>query len=117
MTDNTGQEQNSKTFYDLLSSLSRKVESSPTEWNKSKHEGESRLEITKMFLSWFFMLIAFGFLFSAFYNFMAALINTNHLLEEKVPFLDVVNTVSIITTTLSSGVGFVIGYYFKNKDG
>jgi len=34
---------------------------------------------------------------------------------ELIPYIEVSNTVSLITTTLSSGVGFVIGYYFKLK--
>lgn len=103
-------------FNSILDIVNDKLKTSDKKFNTQQHDRESRLTITKMFLSWFFMLIGFSFIFSAFYNFMAALINTNPNLQDKIQMLDVANTVSIITTTLSSGVGFVIGYYFKNKD-
>jgi ABC-type Fe3+ transport system permease subunit len=85
-------------------------------FDKEKHDHESRLKITQLFLKWYFALIVFSFCFAIVYNFAAAYMNDGTNVENNyLPYLDVSNTVSIITTTLSSGVGFVIGYYFKNK--
>jgi|WetSurMetagenome_2_1015567.scaffolds.fasta_scaffold673748_1 hypothetical protein len=97
-----------------LDQISEKIESSPS-FDKLKHDSESRLSITKLFLIWYFSLIAGSFIFSAAYNFLAAYINLKNP-NNPINYLDVSNTVSIITTTLSSGVGFVIGYYFKNSN-
>lgn len=104
----------------VLDALNARVESSQDKFDASEHDSRSRLEITKLFLKWYFCLIAGSFIFSLVYNFWAASINSdliskNQQLQNLIPYLDVSNTVSIITTTLSSGVGFVIGYYFKNK--
>lgn len=84
------------------------------------NEVKSRLTITKLFLTWYFSLICGSFAFSLVYNFFAAIMNlklaaTNKDLIIQIPYLDVSNTVQIITTTLSSGFGFVMGYYFRNK--
>jgi len=86
------------------------------QFNPKQHDSEARREITKLFLKWYFVLIAFAFLFSAGYNFYAAYMNIALSSTDKLKYLEITNTVSLITTTLSSGVGFVIGYYFKNKE-
>lgn len=90
-----------------------------SKFDANKHAHESRLKITTLFLVAYFLLIAGSFIFSMIYNFHAAHINEELLKTNPnahfLDYLDVYNTVSIITTTLSSGVGFVIGYYFKNK--
>lgn len=101
---------------DSIGALLSRIDRYGTSFDQRRHDSESRLRITTLFLKWFFSLILFSFLFSAAYNFVAAWINTNRDLTDKIPLLDVSNTVSIVTTTLSSGVGFVIGYYFKNKE-
>lgn len=101
-----------------LDRLSRKTverEAEVKNWNKEKHEGEARLAITRLVLWWYFVLITFSFLFAAGYNFIASSLNTNIPQESIIPYLDIFNTVSLITSSLGSGVGFVIGYYFKNK--
>ncbi len=90
-------------------------ESPPESWNKEKHDGESRLAITRLFLKWFFFLIIWAFVFAATYNFLVAYIN-HRIPGAALPYVEILNAVSLITTTLSSGVGFVIGYYFKNKE-
>lgn len=102
-----------KKEHDNIEDLFNEIEATTNPFNQSKHDSEARKEITKLFLKWYFCLIVSAFSFAAFYNFMAAWIN--HSMQSDISFLDVSNTVSIITTTLSSGVGFVIGYYFKNK--
>ena len=90
--------------------------SSYNNFNAKKHDRETRKQITKLFLNWYFWLIILAFLFCLGYNWIIALLNINLLSKgmELIPYIEVSNTVSLITTTLSSGVGFVIGYYFKN---
>jgi hypothetical protein len=85
-------------------------------FDTKKHDRETRKQITKLFLNWYFWLIIFAFIFCFGYNWAVALLNLNLLSNklELIPYIEVSNTVSLITTTLSSGVGFVIGYYFKN---
>ncbi len=95
---------------DKLDNLSKEVGS----FNRIQHDSESRLKITTLFLKAYFWLIAGTFIFTGFYNFIAAWISFK-MPDNPIPYLEVTNTVAIITTTLSSGVGFVIGYYFKNK--
>jgi hypothetical protein len=85
-------------------------------FNPEHHNSKLRGEITTLFLKWYFGLIAGSFAFSAIYNFLAGLLNYHYTQNNPINYLDVSNTVSIVTTTLSSGVGFVIGYYFKNKN-
>lgn len=83
-------------------------------FNKDEHESKSRLEITRLILKWYFRLVAGSFGFCFFYNCTIAFLNDS-LECEPIPYLDVYNTVSIITASLTGIVGFVIGYYFKGK--
>ena len=100
-----------------LDEISRKADSlASTTFDKAEHESKSRLEITKLFLKWYFCLICGSFLFCILYNLMAAMLNFYFNTNNPIKHVDVSNTVSIVTTTLSSGMGFVIGYYFKNKE-
>lgn len=96
-----------------LDEIAKKIEA-PTLFDQRQHDSESRFTITRLFLTCYFGLIAGSFLFSAAYNFGAAYINIQ-IPNNPISYLDVSNTVAIITTTLSSGVGFVFGYYFKNS--
>lgn len=105
-------------FKSLLTKLARVEEKTEEKkFDPGQHGAEARLTITKLFLKWYFCLIAGSFIFCLAYNFIAASINHNLTLtgESIIPYLELTNTVSLITTTLSSGLGFVIGYYFKNK--
>lgn len=108
-------ETNTQNLRAKLDNISKGIETDPA-FNKTKHESESRLIITQLFLNAFFLLIAGGFLFCLIYNFGAAYLNKYLELASPIKYLDIANTVSLITTTLSGGMGFVIGYYFKNKD-
>jgi ABC-type Fe3+ transport system permease subunit len=102
-------------LFSKLDKIYHDVDSSQNKFDKSEHDSKSRLEITKLFLWWYFVLICFAFLFGAGYNFIAAYLNQGIAKDYAISYLDISNTVSLITTTLGSGVGFVIGYYFKNK--
>lgn len=98
-----------------LSKLDKEIESSS--FDQKEYDSKSRLEITKLFLKWYFGLICGGFIFCLIYNYGAAYLNFQFReLNNSMKYVDISNTVTIITTTLSSGMGFVIGYYFKNKE-
>lgn len=101
-----------------LDDLRKKVEDNTPEskFHQQEHDSKSRLEITKLFLRSYFYLIAGAFIFCLIYNYGAALINSYWEVNVPIRYVDVTNTVSLITTTLSGGMGFVIGFYFKNKD-
>lgn len=104
----------SKRLLGTLRKLKDKVDSDNPNFDQPKHDSESRLEITRLFLKWYFGLIAGSFIFAAFYNWIFACINFKT--QANIAYLDISDTVSIVTTTLNTGFGFVIGYYFKNKE-
>lgn len=83
-------------------------------FNKTEHDSHSRLEITKIFLKWYFCLFAGTFIFCGLYNCIVAIFNYNFLSE--IEYLNIGNTISLVAGILSSALGFVIGYYFKNKE-
>ncbi|MDA0617351.1 MAG: hypothetical protein O3A66_01350 [Proteobacteria bacterium] len=82
-----------------------------------KHDRETKWKITKLFLTWYFTLIIGAFCFCLIYNCVISWCNIKLLSKnmDLIPYIEVSNTVSLITTALSSSVGFVIGYYFKNN--
>jgi hypothetical protein len=85
-------------------------------FNKTEHDSNSRLEVTKLILTWYFALIVCSFLFVPLYNLLIAFLNDYYLIENPITYIEVSPTVSIVTNTLNGIIGFVIGYYFKNKD-
>ena len=101
------------------------IKAKSASFDKIKHDSESRLQITKLFLWAYFILIAASFVFCYTYNNNIAdlyLVATKSSASGTLPvnvlpeYINVSQTVSLITATLSSGVGFVIGYYFKNGE-
>lgn len=76
------------------------------------YKDNHRKEITTLFLNWFFGLIIFSFCFCFIYNWVLA---THFNQTSGMKPLDVANIVPIITTTLGTGMGFIIGYYFKGN--
>ncbi len=75
---------------------------------------KSRLEITKYFLSSFFGLIIFSFIFCFIYN-LCFIPWGDNLIKHGIKPLDITNILPLITTTLGTGLGFIMGYYFKDK--
>jgi hypothetical protein len=73
---------------------------------------DSRKEITKFFLSWFFWLIFGAFIFCYIYNLTFAVFFPENKIIEPV---DIGKIVPLITTTFGTGMGFIIGYYFKGN--
>jgi len=100
---------------DVVNQKTAKRKQELSEWNKEEHEGKARLAITRLVLWSFFSLIVFSFLYAAGYNFYASYLNMLLPDVDKIKYLDIPNTVSLMTSALGSSVGFVIGYYFKSK--
>ena len=84
--------------------------------NQKQHNSQARLKITKLFLWGYFSLIGGSFIFCLVYNILAGWLSKKLSFTTPIEYINVIQTVSLITTTLSSGVGFVIGYYFKNDE-
>ncbi len=105
---------------DDLDVLDKVLKGTEKQFNKTEHDTRSRLEITKLILWWYFILISLSFLFSGIYNFLAAWVNNVISIGSHpqvcLEYLDVYKTVTIITTALTGIVGFVIGYYFKGSN-
>lgn len=76
---------------------------------------KTRFEITRMFLSWFFGLMVFSFFFCLFYN-AAFILWGDKLVESGVKPVDIATILPLITTTLGTGLGFIMGYYFKGDE-
>lgn len=87
-----------------------------------RSEESTRHSLTFYFIIGFFILIALGAVFVAIYNSLAVgwviKLNAAGLVEQsnKVPFLELDKVLSIIISSLGTSLGFIIGYYFKNKD-
>ena len=92
-----------------------KIENIPYK-NQKQHNSQARLKITKLFLWGYFSLIGGSFIFCLVCNILAGWLSKKLSFTTLIEYINVVQTVSLITTTLSSGVGFVIGYYFKNDE-
>ncbi|MCK7307889.1 MULTISPECIES: hypothetical protein [Enterobacter] len=89
---------------------------------KLRSDEDTRHSLTFLFLVGFFALIGMGAIFVAVYNSLAVgwviKLNTAGMVDlaRKVPFLELDKVLSIIVSALGTSLGFIIGYYFKNKD-
>lgn len=87
-----------------------------------RSEESTRHSLTFYFIIGFFMLLALSAAYVAFYNHLAVgwiiQLNKAGLIEQsnKIPFLELDKVLSIIISALGTSLGFIIGYYFKNKD-
>ncbi|WP_313069527.1 hypothetical protein [Atlantibacter hermannii] len=88
----------------------------------SKNEGETRSALTISFLGGFFALIALSGLFVLWYN-NSVVSWVIHLKEAGVPDasnylkpLELEKVLSVIIGALGTSLGFIIGYYFKEKN-
>ncbi|HBH6930767.1 TPA: hypothetical protein KUN31_000115 [Enterobacter cloacae] len=88
----------------------------------SKHEGKTRSALTISFLIGFFVLIAFSGLFVLWYN-NSVISWVIELKKAGVPDastylkpLELEKILSIIIGALGTSLGFIIGYYFKEKN-
>lgn len=89
---------------------------------KLRSDEDTRHSLTFFFLVGFFTLIGSGAIFVAFYNSLAVdwiiKLKDAGLIEqsEKISLLELDKVLSIIVSALGTSLGFIIGYYFKNKD-
>lgn len=89
---------------------------------KLRSEEGTRHSLTFYFILGFFILIVLGGIFVLFYNSLAVSwvirLNESGLHDQagKVPFLELDKVLSIIVSAFGTSLGFIIGYYFKNKD-
>lgn len=100
-----------------LETINSYIKNKP-EYNAAQHKNESRFIITKMFLRWYFGILLGSFVFCSLYNWTCAYINHAYEFTQEtgLKYLEVSTIISLIAATLSSSLGFVIGYYFKGKE-
>lgn len=88
----------------------------------SKHEGQTRSTLTISFLIGFFALLALSGLFVLWYNnhVVSWVINLNKAgISDASTYLkplELEKVLSVIIGALGTSLGFIIGYYFKEKN-
>lgn len=90
--------------------------------NAIKNEGHTRNKLTLSFIGGFFGILIFCCVFVLIYNWMAVgwaidLKTAGYNKElNSVPFIELDKLLSIMIGAFGTSLGFIIGYYFKNKD-
>ncbi|EOC1556015.1 hypothetical protein ACI1BJ_004247 [Cronobacter dublinensis] len=90
--------------------------------NALKHEGHTRNKLTLFFISGFFGILIFCCIFVLVYNWMAVgwAIDLKLYGYDKdlgsIPFIELDKLLSIMIGAFGTSLGFIIGYFFKNKD-
>nr|DAL83171.1 MAG TPA: vesicle-associated membrane protein 2 [Caudoviricetes sp.] len=86
-----------------------------------KNEGQTRNQLTLYFIAGFFGILVFCCLFVLFYNWLAVHwiidLKSNGFDSDlaKVPFIELDKLLSIMIGAFGTSLGFIIGYYFKDK--
>ncbi|WP_347360792.1 hypothetical protein [Vibrio vulnificus] len=119
-TQKNTNEKNDDANEDLIQRLD-KLEKE-TKLQDKQHDPKTRSELTMKFVAFFFMLLAGSYVFVLMYNeaavsWMIRLKDKN--LDESiknVTLLDFQAVISLIITGLGTSLGFIIGYYFKDKN-
>lgn len=101
---------------DDIETVSEKYKLQNDTFDSKEHTAKSRISITKLFMYWFFGLIAASVFLSPVINLGIAYVNEFYKLSCPMPYLKATKALSIIVSTLGSIFGFVIGFYFKNKE-
>ncbi|MEB7993459.1 hypothetical protein NGI19_08590 [Raoultella ornithinolytica] len=90
-------------------------------FNPARDDGQTRNKLTITFLKGFFGLLIFSCVFVLAYNYFAvgwAISLSQAKLDEaakSITFLELDKILSIIIGALGTSLGFIIGYYFKEK--
>lgn len=90
--------------------------------NAIKNEGHTRNKLTLFFIAGFFGILIFCCVFVLIYNWIAVgwaidLKTAGYNKElNSVPFIELDKLLSIMIGAFGTSLGFIIGYYFKNKD-
>lgn len=91
-------------------------------FNSARDDGQTRNRLTNTFLKGFFGLLIFSCIFVLIYNYFAvgwAIALSQAKLDEAaktINFLELDKVLSIIIGALGTSLGFIIGYYFKEKN-
>nr|DAM44316.1 MAG TPA: hypothetical protein [Caudoviricetes sp.] len=84
-------------------------------------DGKTRSTLTITFMRGFFGLIVFSFIFVIAYNYCAVQwvlqLQSKGLMEasKSIALLELDKVLSIMVSALGTSLGFIIGYYFKDK--
>jgi len=85
--------------------------------SKTPTDEESRSKIALKFVTWYLIFIGAVLLLVPIYNLYALRgINVEVKNDEPVQTLDIGTTLTQIGTILGAPLGFVVGYYFKEKE-
>ncbi|MBD8157218.1 hypothetical protein ABEH00_10030 [Pantoea agglomerans] len=85
-------------------------------------DDKARHNLTFLFLKCFFGLFVGAWIFILIYNWSVVCwiiwLNEHNLssVADKIPLLELDKLLSLIISALGTSLGFIIGYYFKNKD-
>ncbi|EIO4081394.1 TPA: hypothetical protein ACMDVU_003225 [Vibrio parahaemolyticus] len=87
-----------------------------------QHDPKTRSELTMKFVAFFFLILAGSYIFVLIYNEFA--VTWMIRLKEKgldesiknITLLDFQAVISLIISGLGTSLGFIIGYYFKDKN-
>lgn len=85
-------------------------------------DGVARNTLTKHFIIGFFGILVFTCVFVLVYNWLAVYWNidiqaaSGSSAMQQIPFLEVDKLLSIMIGALGTSLGFIIGYYFKDKN-
>ncbi len=87
-----------------------------------QHDPKTRSELTMKFVVFFFSLLGASYIFVLIYNYAA--VNWMISLKEKgldeaaksIALLDFQAVISLVISGLGTSLGFIIGYYFKDKN-
>ncbi|MCR1553743.1 MAG: hypothetical protein NQ098_16735 [Enterobacter cloacae] len=91
-------------------------------FNSAKDDGQTRNKLTLTFLRGFFGLLIFSCFFVLIYNYCAvrwsiALSSANlNEASKSIHLLELDKVLSIMIGALGTSLGFIIGYYFKEKN-
>ncbi|HEM8303344.1 MULTISPECIES: hypothetical protein [Providencia] len=107
-----------------ISDDSKFIEISQTEHERaSKVETKDRSKLTTNFVWGFFILLVWSFVFVFVYNWVAVWwaidLQERGMVEaaNKIALLELDKVISLIVGVLGTPLGFIIGYYFKEKKG
>ncbi|MBP1010764.1 hypothetical protein [Serratia fonticola] len=90
--------------------------------NQIYRDGQTRSTLTLYFIGGFFALLLFSCLFVLFYNWMAVGwvidLKKSELVDASlsIHLLELDKVLSIMISAFGTSLGFIIGYYFKEKN-
>ncbi|EOX4413278.1 hypothetical protein ACMHY1_001590 [Vibrio alginolyticus] len=119
--EQSGTAKSQQAHYKDINRRLEKLETETTQQDK-QHDPKTRSELTMKFVVFFFSLLAASYLFVLMYN--EAAVTWMIRLKDKgldeaakaVTLLDFQAVISLVISGLGTSLGFIIGYYFKDKN-